>query len=203
MKYFIYDTETTGLTRSSEVIQFAGFVTDDNLSLLKSIDFYCYTQVPIDKQASEVHGITSNLLRELSGGRTFEDCFYETELSTEKDLIWVSYSTNGFDERMINQTLKQNGLSPYNFGKEARYLGDVTSGIGFLNAEKLLRIRCFNGRKNRLRTLIELAGYADMIDSMFMQIFGSESANHLKYHDALFDAFSLWALLSTYKNRLS
>ena len=31
MKYFLYDVETTGFTRRDEVIQFSGYLLDDNL----------------------------------------------------------------------------------------------------------------------------------------------------------------------------
>lgn len=202
MEYFIYDTETTGLTRSDEIIQLAGLLVDDNLNLLKAIDFYCYTQVAISKSATQVHGITSTALRKLSDGKTFEDYFYESELSKKKNLTWISFSTNGFDERMINQTLKNNGLPAYDFGPEIKYFGAEKVGVHRFNAYAFLKNRCFNGKNAKLTQMIACTPYANTLDSLFAKVFHDDAAKHLQFHDALYDSFALWVLLSHFKSRL-
>ena len=44
-KIVVYDTETTGLTKSDEVIQFSAIVMNDTLYTESLVNFYCNTQV--------------------------------------------------------------------------------------------------------------------------------------------------------------
>lgn len=201
MEYIFYDTETTGFTRCDEVIQFSGFVTDENLKLKSAIDFYCYTQVPINKKALEVHGINASALWKLSGGKTFEDQFYDSSISKKNDLVWVSYSTSGFDERLVNQTLKNNGLPGYDFGSKITYFGQETNGIHTMEFYKTLKNRCFDGRDKKLVQAVQDAGFSkDQAESLFRKVLKKEGT--AVFHNALFDAFSLYLLAMRYKREL-
>ncbi len=40
MQYIVFDTETTGLSASDEVVQFAGLLLNEKLDLVKIINFY-------------------------------------------------------------------------------------------------------------------------------------------------------------------
>lgn len=77
MKYFLYDVETTGLTRRDEVIQLSGFLLNEDLRKEQIINFYCYTQVETNPEAQKVHGLDKKLLWELSGGKTFEEQIFQ------------------------------------------------------------------------------------------------------------------------------
>ena len=113
MKYFLYDVETTGLTRRDEVIQLSGFLLNKDLRKEQIINFYCYTQVETNPEAQKVHGLDKKLLWELSGGKTFEEQIFQYDfLFNEEDITFVGYNIS-FDNRMVNQTLKNNG---YNAG---------------------------------------------------------------------------------------
>lgn len=79
MKYFLYDVETTGFTRRDEVIQFSGYLLDDNLRNEHIINFYAYTQIESNPDALKVHHLDKKLL---------------WELSEEKHLKNKSFSTN-------------------------------------------------------------------------------------------------------------
>lgn len=114
MKYIIFDTETTGLGREDEVIQFSCIIAGDNLATNTFCNFYCYTQHPINSEAFNVHKISKEKLREWSDGKTFEDNWIEyCKLFEGDDVTWIDWSLHGFDQRMINQTLVNNGLAPY------------------------------------------------------------------------------------------
>lgn len=202
MKYLIYDLETTGLMRSDEAIQFGGILTDENLQIERGYNFYGYTQVPISQKAQDTHGISKAMLRRLSNGKTFEDCFYEASFQNEKDLTWVSFSTNGFDERMINQTLEHNGLPKYDFGSKANFFGAETSGIHRLDAYACLRGRVFHGRNQRLSQIVSTLPYTDEKVQRAFDAYFSDISYNTAFHDALFDAFCLWLVLAHYKSRL-
>lgn len=201
MKYVFYDVETTGLCKRDEVIEFAGVVTDEKLRILKVARFYCYTQVPIHKDAFKVHGLSASALMKLSDGKTFEDRFYELDFVRSGDVVWVAYSSNGFDKRLINQTLTHNGLPPFDFGTEINYLGEAREGIHEWDAFKHLSLRCFNGGKRKLSQIAaELPFGQEKLDLMFKQLVGEEWL--CDYHDAIYDSFILWVIVSFYRTRL-
>lgn len=200
MHYVFYDTETTGLTRIDEVIQVGGIITDEQLYIIDRFMFYCYTQVPISKGAKAQHGITASELIHLSDGKTFEDYWYNLPIVRNKNVTWVSYSTNGFDERMINQTLTHNGLPSFDFGKKVNYLDNRRNGIYNFDAMLALKSRCCHGHNKKLSQLVSsLPLSIGEIDKRFIRVAGNLPC---KYHDALYDAFSLWLVVFCCRKRL-
>lgn len=98
-KIVVYDTETTGLTKSDEVIQFSAIVMNDTLYTESLVNFYCNTQVPISTGAFSTHGIDKARLFQLSEKKVFEDNWLEfIESLRGNNIIWVSWSQGGFDE---------------------------------------------------------------------------------------------------------
>ena len=113
-KVVVYDCETTGYTKSDEVIQFSAIVMNDTLYTESLINFYCNTQVPISAGAFSTHGIDKARLFQLSEKKVFEDNWLEFIESLQgNNIVLVSWSQGGFDERLINQTLANNGLKDY------------------------------------------------------------------------------------------
>lgn len=200
MKYFIFDTETTGLGSFDEVVQFSGFLTDEDLNPQKFINFYCFTQVPVSAGASKVNGLNTTVLRQLSNGLTFEDQWLKLDFINEPDLIWVSYNKGGFDTRMINNTLVHNGLPAHNFGTEITVLNQYSSGVYTYNAFAAIKRRAFSGVNNKLETVAKSLPYSKQkLDDVFDKITSGKCA---RYHDALYDAFILMMVLRHYKNVL-
>jgi DNA polymerase III epsilon subunit-like protein len=205
VKLFLYDTETTGLGPRDEVIQIAGILTDINLKPLYAVNRYCFSTVPIDPGAFNSHGITRTDLLKLSGGRFLEDVDDEIKfLREEKDLVCISYN-HDFDGRLMNQTMTNNGLDKFDFGtKIATLKRNLTAGRYNLCAMHLFTQVLNAGRKYDLKQLAKTrSGY----DEVTLFALYTEFAKRLsftvdesrKYHDALFDVFLIWVLLSKYK----
>lgn len=135
MKYFLYDVETTGFTRRDEVIQFSGYLLDDNLRNEHIINFYAYTQIESNPDALKVHHLDKKLLWELSQGKTFEEQIFQYEfLFDAKDITFVGYNIP-FDNRLVNQTLKNNGYEPFNFGSKVTALAYTNLTIWLMNTQ--------------------------------------------------------------------
>lgn len=203
MRYIFYDTETTGLKRSDEVIEFGAIVADENLNAVAYENFYCYTQVPLQEDVIQIHGIDAGLLWKLSGGKTFEDNFYDLPFLKEEDLVWVSYSTGKFDERMINQTLKNNGLPAYDFGSSISNLSKTVKGVHLFEAYPMLKNRCFNGKNKKLGVAVRdsVSSDDDKIRHLFTKVTGLQDSK-AAYHGALFDAFCLYLLILRHAREL-
>ena len=86
MKYFLYDVETTGFTRRDEVIQFSGYLLDDNLRNEHIINFYAYTQIESNPDALKVHHLDKKLLWGTAYGRS-SACFLKTTRITLKAFL--------------------------------------------------------------------------------------------------------------------
>lgn len=200
MKYFIFDTETTGLSAADEVVQLSGFLTDEKLNPIRVVNFYCFTQVPVSPGASRVNNLNTTVLHELSGGKTFEDQWLELDFIHDPDLVWVSYSTSGFDIRAINNTLIHNGLPAHNFGTEMKVLNQYKNGVYTYNAYKNIKSRAFVGVNNKLETVAKSLPFTkDQLDTIFKRIVGD---NITRYHDALYDSFVLLMILKYYEKML-
>lgn len=107
MNHVIFDTETTDL--NGEIIQFAAVVTGDKVNTpLQLINFYCMPTAPISAGATAVHGITNEMIYELSGGKTFEDYVLNEyrELFLGSGSIFHAYNIK-FDTKMVNNSLEK------------------------------------------------------------------------------------------------
>lgn len=100
IKYIIFDTETTGLTKKDRIIQIGAMVLDNH----KNITIYdelCSTDVKINFQAMKVHGITEEMIR---NKKKFQYTnFYRDviKLNSSKNYI-IAHNIN-YDIRMLEK----------------------------------------------------------------------------------------------------
>ena len=106
MYYVLFDVETTGLTSKDEIIQFSAFIFDkpDFKTLKNLVDFYCFTTIPIKKDAERIHGISPANLVKWSNKKFFEEQFLPLVRHLGPDVTWVNYSNTLFDIRFFYQT---------------------------------------------------------------------------------------------------
>ena len=201
MKYAVFDVETTGLGSSDEVIQFAAVITNEDFKAVETVNFYCYTQHPISDGAYKTHGIDKGSLYKLSGGKAFEDRIKDyPQLFKEKDLIWVEYSTNRFDQRLINQTLKNNGHPPIEFGSSIARLGK-TKGIWSFSLCNALAALKFGGKARKLTQAVSLLPYPPgAVDRMYLKYIADNDGIPGAFHNGEYDAFVTWLLLFHFRN---
>lgn len=199
MKYIVFDVETTGLSRKDEVIQFSCIITDQNLIAKKFCNFYCYTQQPIAPNAFNVHKISKEDLYRKSGGRSFEDSWLELEhLFGGDDVTWVDWSTSGFDQRMIDQTLVNNGLEPYFTFSRVSDFAKCASGRHSFNLMEPVAKK-FGKRSMKLEEAERRLGYGkEQLDRLYQQMVGGLSPvlqQSSGYHHADYDAFITYVVL--------
>lgn len=196
MKYFIFDTETTGLSAKDEVVQFSGFLVGDECQLLKLYNFYCYPLVEFPQEVQSVTQLNKEILMNLSGGRFFEEQFYECKaLLSEKDLTWVGYNVT-FDTRLVNQTLKQNGYPIHNFGRK---VGTLSNDKGIYHFDVLDAIATTYNRGIRLKLREAVVKHCskslEQIQKEYLRImqYAKEESN-ITFHNAIFDSYLTYCL---------
>lgn len=220
MYFMIFDTETTGLSPKDEVIQFAGLLVRTTtreekeamkaagkpvkeLKMSKFYNFYCDTIKSINPDAAKIHGIDKKKLKELSQGYTFEDNFLPIIKELEEfNICWIAYNV-AFDKRIINQTLSNNGLPIFDFGKTKVTISDdnTTSNFCLMNAMTSLNTA---GKRRKLAEVVDELGYTkEAIDKSFA-IFAKQCGLDPKgsYHDATYDVFCTYLVFEKYFNKL-
>lgn len=206
MYYVLFDVETTGLTSTDEIIQFSAFIFDNpDFKILKSVvDFYCFTTIPIKKDAEKVHGITPKNLIKWSNKKFFEEQFLPLVKDLGPDVTWVNYSNTMFDLRMVNQTLQNANLPAMDFGTRV-YDFSETKGIHHLDLMTMMA-RKLNGNSRAIslvNALKKTKGFNQktldmMYDNVNKKVESFCPANKelaQKYHCARYDAFAMWYLL--------
>lgn len=205
MKIVIWDTETTDRGSQDEVIQFSSIVTNMDLDIVGYIDRYCFTNVQISPAAENTHGINRKLLYELSGGKYFEDMLEEIPILRTGNFVFIAYNRK-FDQRLVNQTLTNNGLDKFNFGKRMDGFLKRNLPLGRYNycAMELLSKAINGGQVRPLEELCrtksgETAESLQIKFRNFCKLFNIPVDEKAKAHNALFDSFMTWVLLSSNK----
>lgn len=214
MYFNIFDTETTGLGSSDEVVQFSSILVrtltaeeitsgkneNSYLKPVKFYNFYCATAKKSCEKALQVHGLTQEILAELSNGETFEDNFIPmvAQIDAYKP-CWVSYNIK-FDTRLVNQTLTNNGLKPYNFGKKLSVIHDMNAVSNFCLLDALTVL---SGKRRSLSQQLQTIMSEEQLTTTF-----NKFARYCRidpeqsYHNAIFDTFCAYLLFDKYYIRL-
>lgn len=206
MNYFIFDTETTGLTDKDEVIQLAGFLIDDQFRFKQFVHFYCNTNVFIHKDAQNAHGIDNKMLYHLSKGRTLEDHLEDYDfLRNPKDIVFMGYNVK-FDIGKVNGTLMNNGVMPIDFGRNVQAFPATSNGTNYnlCVMQTLTKMFGYKGWK-KLQELVRLKLDKYSIKDLetkfdgFMKMCGCSDYFVKRYHNAAFDSFVTMLLVAEYR----
>lgn len=198
MQYIIFDVETTGLYKNDEVIQFSAMVLDEHMRLTRVVNFYSETQVPISPQAYNTHRLTKAKLHDLSEQVVFEDNWLTfVESLRGQQVVWIDWSVGGFDERLVNQTLTNNGLEDYfhfprykNIEQCSRDMLSTFDLMGFISQKYgRTKMRLSEAAKALPYSKMQLEYAYDKIVSKFPNI-----DIETKYHNSLYDTFITWLL---------
>ena len=195
MKYVFWDTETTGLTLQDEVIQMAGIVTDTDFKMEGSFNFYCETAHPISKKAASVNKLSYEVIHKLSNGLYFEDQFYDVVKYLGSEVCWISWSTNGFDERLVRQTLNKVHRPLYDFGTKLVQLNEA-SGVCNLNAMRVVCREHYKGSERPLSFVFkDLIGELNPTMTKFYMEKLNKHGRPVEAHDAMYDSFIMYLLM--------
>ena len=110
-KFIVFDTETTGLGKSAEIIEFAG-VTYEILEGYKvreidSLHLYIKPSIPIPEKITELTGISNDMVKDCETEATLVYTIFNY-LHTAK--VWIAHNAS-FDKRMLSQMLQRTHLS--------------------------------------------------------------------------------------------
>lgn len=119
-----------------------------------------------------------------------------------KDIVWIGWNY-GFDMRIMNQTLTNNGLPAWNFGQKRNFL-DRRSGV--YNFDLMMPVSNLINRGIKMKLTAAVSSLRDFpqskIDQMYAQFAEQCSLGEKAgYHDAVYDTFVTWLLASQYGNR--
>lgn len=208
MEYFIFDTECTGLDDKAEVIQLSGIRLNKDLKIIGLVNWYCAVTIPISPEATAVHGITDEMIAQLSDGNFLEDYLNRPEnswLTNAEDLTFIAYNSR-FDKRMITNTLRNNGYKRLNFGRTCRVVPNREAKGVYNVCLMEASTSVFNykyGYKKLSEVVASQTKYTEKeLEIMLNDLCTKFRVRHSnqKYHDALYDSLALTMLF--YSNRM-
>lgn len=171
MKYIIFDTETTGL-KPGQIGQLSYAIVDTDKKKATGKNFY-FEVYQMDEKAQEVHGLSIEKLKELSGGKTFMDNSEEI-FEDFAGKIWVGHNIQ-FDIKFLDKELERCQM----------YYELRDSFCTMRHFTDVMRIPSTRGFKfPRLEELVNFLGITPKeIETFANTIFGGFSG----YHDARYD----------------
>jgi DNA polymerase-3 subunit epsilon len=130
-KIAFFDLETTGTSVSnSKIVQIGVLITDLNLREISRHEWLVNPLIPIPKEASDIHGITNEKVKD---AKVFE-WIAEEFLATIAECHLAGYNILGFDIPLLNEELLRCGKK---LNMERRKVFDVMQMYFDLNPRKL------------------------------------------------------------------
>lgn len=220
MKVIVFDTETTTLPRPmlrgtthvngrpfmgrGEVIQLTALVCDENLSIEKAISFYCKPSEPITDEAFAVHRISNDAIDVLSKGKTFEDYIFHDykDIFLRTGNVYVGHNVS-FDIKLVNSTLTAFNYPAINFGTPTNCLDGLREDRNYsLCTMKVTKEIKGYFKQPKLSEAVKLVGLGDKIDLIYDKVYKDLGLSKSTYHNADFDTFCTWAVLSKLRSSL-
>lgn len=109
MRYIFFDLETTGVKRSSDILEFGALVFDENLKLIEVVNQY-YKCDDIPASATAVHGLTPVKLQMYNAIDWEKDAQRIYELVNAKDVILCGHNVMGYDIPVLKNNLETAGI---------------------------------------------------------------------------------------------
>lgn len=110
MRYVFFDLETTGVKRTSDVLEFGALVFDENLKLIEVRNQY-YKCDDIPAGATAVHGLTPIKLQ-MYNAVDWESAANEVyQLVNSPDVILCGHNVVGYDIPVLKNNLEMAGIS--------------------------------------------------------------------------------------------
>lgn len=182
MRVIVFDTETTDL-RPGQICQLSYLLAEDGHVTGKNMFF---TVDEMSESSQEVHGMSMEMLEELSGGARFEDRVQEI-FDDFSACEWMVGHNVAFDDRFLRTELTRAGY-------ELKRIRPFCT-MNYFTSDMQLRRKFRTGRPKPPK-LIELAEYMelkteDIEQNSALWFGGGEAA-----HDARFDAAMTYMCLA-------
>ena len=195
MKYFIFDTETTGTGKFDEVVELGGIWLDEQFKICDVFHKYWLPLKLFDPKAASVNGLSMKLLSEKTS-RFIEQDIYKI---SQDNVCYIEWSSLGFDKKMINQTLSLHGYDQIDFGRDTKSIKALRRQ--HIIVQDIITNGVCGGQPGRLRDIAERVLSLDerqMVNSLERKLFNTDGS----YHSASYDALITAIIVVKYKDYL-
>jgi len=106
--YIVYDLETTGTdTQKDEVVSFYAVLINFNTGkVIKELQFLCKPSFPIPKEASDIHGITNEMVKDKHHFNDHAKSVYDMF----KNNIIIGFNSVRYDNVILDRQLQKSGF---------------------------------------------------------------------------------------------
>lgn len=187
MNYLFFDLETTGLSRNSDILEFAAILCDSNLDIVKVYNEYFLYDDEIPSSAIAVHGLTTQKL-EFLAHRDFMCAADEIySIVSAKNTYLCGHNVANYDLPVLRSNLNRCG---YSLAANKEQCVDTLS----LAKQKLTGSHKL---EEALKTALKSTPVSmqDILNTFDSDIFRKHSPDtDARYHCALFDSFASYCL---------
>lgn len=178
MRLLVFDTETTSLVPGS-ICQLSYLIKDNKDIVAKNFFFKVNY---IEPESQKIHGLSIELLNELSNNKRFLEYSSEIKSDFEKSNILISHNYE-FDLKFI--------ITEFSRCKQK-----IKCNKGFCTMRYFTSICKLKGKKkmgNKYPTLKELANFLDISENELIQkTIDTFQINDTNFHDARFDVVTTY-----------
>lgn len=186
MKYIFFDLETTGLARTSDILEFGAIVCNQDIIPVSFHHEYFLTDKPVPQSAVNVHGLTQQKLEFLANRDFMAAAPDIANLITAKDTYVCGHNIVNYDLPVLKSNLSRAGIS-----LDTAKLSCMDTLL--ISKEKVpgphkLDILTSNLLRKRGMSMKEInAAFDSLVESS-----GLDIDTEMRYHSALYDSFLSW-----------
>lgn len=184
MKMIFFDTETTGL-KPGHICQLSYILVDTNVKPNKTIGKNIFFTVDyVEPSAEDVHGFSVEILRELSGGRAFQDSLESFSEDFKTADIFIGHNVN-FDIKFFTHEMLSLGESfnPKHIFCTMNYYKSICKIINYNG----------NYKNPRLEEVVKFLNItSSQISSLTQKLFQGDG----NFHDARFDTTATYLIVT-------
>lgn len=188
MKYFVFDTETTGIDKyRSDILSLGGhlFEIDEEHNHpfnYKPVLMYFKTDDEVPSEASKVNGLTRHKLDTLSNGMYFEDYAADLKEFFEPDIIPVAYNRE-YDLTIVRSNCERRNVEKPRWTDSIELMDKIKP---YINTGASGRVKLMNAF---YQVFIKTGVYTEeAVEEHYKRICGDLIAES-RFHDALYDSF--------------
>lgn len=187
MNYLFFDVETTGLSRSADILEFAAVLCDHHLDIKKVYNEYFLYDGEIPSSAIAIHGLTTQKL-EFLAHRDFMSAASDIyDLVSAEDTYLCGHNVINYDLPVTKSSLNRCGYS---------LAADKEQCIDTLKLAKQ-KLPGSHKLEEALKTALKSTSVTmqEILDTFDSEIFRKHSPDaDMRYHCALFDSFASYCL---------
>lgn len=190
--YIFFDVETTGIAKTSDILEFAAIECGEDLHITRVVNNYYYYDDEVPAGASKVNGLTRQKLEFLAESDFISDAKNIYAFLSRPDVKLVGHNIISYDLPVVKSNLRRAGLDLNVDNKQC------------LDTLLMARER-YSGKHDLQSTLVKVLSESGLTLADIQEMYQASEAikpfikdKKMTFHSGLFDAFVTFIIYATW-----